>query len=106
MIGLTRIRRMALSIVVGVVALTLSLPSEQQTALQAAPRQVLYLTQSAGFAHDVLDHSEAVLGRIAAAVSAPSVRRDQVGDGTRRPVRMSAASGRATSCAASDRWLS
>ena len=51
---------------VGVVALTPPLPSDRQTALQAAPRQLLYLTQSAGFAHDVLEHSEAVLGAIAA----------------------------------------
>ncbi len=57
----TRVRTLALVFFVGVVALTLPLLGNHQTA----PRQVLYLTQSAAFAHDVLDHSEAVLGRIA-----------------------------------------
>ena len=64
MIGSMRLRQLVLIFVVGVVALTLSLLRDQQTVLQAAPRQVLYLTQSAGFAHAVLGHSEAVLGRI------------------------------------------
>ena len=64
--GLTRNRTPALVFFVGVVTLTLPLLSDQQTALRAAPHQVLYLTQSAGFAHTVLGHSEAVLGRIGA----------------------------------------
>ena len=64
--GLTRNRTPALVFFVGVVTLTLPPLSDQQTALQAAPHQVLYLTQSAGFAHAVLGHSEAVLGRIGA----------------------------------------
>ncbi len=51
-----------------VVALTLPLLCEQQTVRAAlpAPGQVLYLTQSAAFAHVVLPHSEEVLGRIGA----------------------------------------
>lgn len=48
-----------------VVALAVPLLCDRQL-LQAAPRQVLYLTQSAAFAHAVLDHSEEVLGRIGA----------------------------------------
>jgi type 1 glutamine amidotransferase len=61
----TRVRTPAVVFFAGVAALTLPLLGNHQTAPQTAPRQVLYLTQSAAFAHDVLDHSEAVLGRIA-----------------------------------------
>ena len=66
MTRLTRVRQMALPTVVAVVALALPLLSAQQTAPPAAPLQVLYLTQSAAFAHAVLGHSEEVLGRIGA----------------------------------------
>lgn len=44
----------------------LALGNGGTSALRAAPRQVLYLTQSAGFAHPVLAHSEGVMRRIAA----------------------------------------
>ena len=67
MIRSTLVRPMELVLVV---ALTLPLLCDQQTVLQAAPRQVLYLTQSAAFAHAVLPHSEEVLRRIGAESSA------------------------------------
>ena len=67
MIRSTPVRPMALVLVV---ALTLPLLCDQQTVLQAAPPQVLYLTQSAAFAHAVLPHSEEVLGRIGAEAGA------------------------------------
>jgi len=48
------------------VVITLSLlGSKSESTLWAASHQVLYLTQSAGFAHPVLDHSEDALERIA-----------------------------------------
>ena len=62
MIRSTPVRPMAL---VMVVALALPLLCDRQL-LRAAPHQVLYLTQSAAFAHAVLDHSEEVLTRIGA----------------------------------------
>ena len=62
--GSTRVRKLALCVCVAVVAVTPS--SDRQTALQAASPRVLYLTQSAAFAHAVLGHSEEVLGRIGA----------------------------------------